>query len=126
MAEAARERRVRYAWLLDKAVRCRRNADWKDVVRRVRLPVLHPDAAVTPRTPFPATEVHVWRLDLTAHGTDSALWPLLDEGERARACRFRFAIDRQRFIVAHGQVRCVLGWYLDAPPARLRFAFGPH
>lgn len=95
-------------------------------MRPIRLPVLYPAAAVSPRTPFPATDVHIWRLDLAAaQPSIAALLPLLDAEEQARARRFHFAADRQRFIAAHGLVRCILGWYLAVPPPRLAFAAGP-
>ncbi|MHB1134125.1 MAG: 4'-phosphopantetheinyl transferase family protein [Chloroflexota bacterium] len=71
-------------------------------------------------------EVHLWRADLARLGDyleDCAA--LLDEGERARAARFHFARDRERFTLAHGLLRLLLGRYAGAPPAALRFAAGP-
>ena len=92
----------------------------------IRLPVLFPVAEVSARRTFQRSDIHIWRLDTTpAHAPVHALWPLLDEDEQARAARFRFENDRLRFVAAHGLVRCVLGWYLQEPPQRLRFAFGP-
>ena len=42
---------------------------------------------------------------------------LLSKSERQRAGRFRFARDRERFIVARATLRILLGKYLDKPPS---------
>ena len=47
---------------------------------------------------------------------------LLDEEERRRAGRFVFDRDRRRFVAAHAATRAILGRFLDADPASLRFA----
>ncbi|HMN04280.1 MAG TPA: 4'-phosphopantetheinyl transferase superfamily protein [Flavobacteriales bacterium] len=44
---------------------------------------------------------------------------LLDMEERARADRFRFERDRERYILGHGLLREVLGWHLAQPAAQL-------
>ncbi len=44
--------------------------------------------------------------------------------ERARAASFVFAKDRDRYVAARGQLRALLGAYLDTPPHALRFAYG--
>ncbi len=44
---------------------------------------------------------------------------LLDQEELARAERFRFAKDRERFIVGHGLLRELLGRYLHRSPKDL-------
>lgn len=49
---------------------------------------------------------------------------LLDDGERARAARFRFEADRDRFIAAHVGMRMLLGKALGVAPATLQFATG--
>jgi len=46
--------------------------------------------------------------------------------ERARARRFRFPRDRDRFIVARGVLRAILGRYLGVDPGRLRFRYSPY
>ncbi|MDG3444075.1 4'-phosphopantetheinyl transferase family protein [Nitrospirillum amazonense] len=50
------------------------------------------------------------------------LWPLLDEGERARARRFVFEVNRREYVAAHGLARLWLGRLLGRPPAALAFA----
>ena len=72
-------------------------------------------------------EVHVWRipLDLAPERIDDLQRTLALE-ERERAGRFRFQRDRDRFIVAHGALRDVLGRYLRVEPGRVRFCYSPH
>jgi 4'-phosphopantetheinyl transferase len=72
-------------------------------------------------------EVHVWRASLAqadsaAHVLDRLLAP--EESERAR--RFVFKRDRDRFIVARGVLRTILGRYLEREPGQLQFSYGKH
>jgi 4'-phosphopantetheinyl transferase len=57
-------------------------------------------------------------------------WPhleaLLDDAERARAQRFRFAHDRQSHVAAHALVRSTLSTLADRAPASWRFATNRH
>ena len=46
--------------------------------------------------------------------------------ERARADRFHFANDRNRFVAARGLLRELLGRYLQQAPAALEFSYGRH
>ncbi|HEY8597525.1 MAG TPA: 4'-phosphopantetheinyl transferase superfamily protein [Thermomicrobiales bacterium] len=73
---------------------------------------------------LPAGEIHLWRanLDLDADAT-AGLRRLLALDEVARAGRYRRAIDRDRFIVARGTLRVLLGRYLSLAPASLRFQY---
>jgi 4'-phosphopantetheinyl transferase len=72
-------------------------------------------------------QVHVWRarLDLPAHRV-VRLARFLSPDEVRRAERLFFEVDRQRFIVARGVLRTILGRYLGASPIELRFVYGPH
>ena len=47
----------------------------------------------------------------------------LSDDERARADRFHFPIDRDRFAVGRASLRALLGGYLDIPPSALRFGY---
>ena len=71
-------------------------------------------------------EVHCWCIDLDVPPDASArLYPTLAEDERDRVARFRY--QRDRFIVAHGVLRDLLGRYLQIQPERIRYvvnAFG--
>jgi 4'-phosphopantetheinyl transferase len=72
-------------------------------------------------------EVHVWRtsLDLTIE-TRAALFDSLSEEEKNRADRMHFEIDRNRFIVSHGVLRCLLGAYLELDSKKFRFGNTPN
>jgi 4'-phosphopantetheinyl transferase len=68
-------------------------------------------------------EIHIWRLDLDALDPDE-LSPYLSDDELARAARFRFEWDARRFIVCRGQLRRVIGRYVEVEPRELTFSYG--
>lgn len=72
-------------------------------------------------------EVHVWRvvLDHNPSWIDSLLYTLAED-EQARAARFYFPIHRERFIVARGVLREILGLYLNRAARSVSFCYGPH
>ena len=51
---------------------------------------------------------------------------IVDDAERERAARFRFARDRRRFIVRRGRLREWLGERVGSAPEQLRFSAGSH
>jgi len=51
-------------------------------------------------------------------------WEVLSCDERERAERFRFALDRLRFLVARGVLRMLLGRYLGMPASEVRLRYG--
>lgn len=55
----------------------------------------------------------------------NAFLQLLDRQEMSRYRRFRFAEDRQLFLVTHGLLRSLLGHITGRDPARLSFDAGP-
>jgi 4'-phosphopantetheinyl transferase len=74
-----------------------------------------------------ANHVDVWRVVLD--GPDTAVERLhaaLSVDERARAERFRFEVDRRRFVAARGVLRSILGRYLGVAPDRPRFEYGEY
>ncbi len=74
-----------------------------------------------------ANEVHVYSLWLDAPlARIAALGTLLDKEEQARADRFRFSKDRNRFILAHGWLRLLLGQYLQMDPHLLSFTYSQY
>lgn len=82
----------------------------------------------TPPNPFPilpAQALHLWRipLDITAE-CKAMLAGVLSPDETQRASAFRFAIHRDRFIVARGMLRTILAAYLQMKPACLHFHYG--
>ncbi|MFO1361047.1 MAG: 4'-phosphopantetheinyl transferase superfamily protein [Burkholderiales bacterium] len=70
-------------------------------------------------------EVHVWRIDLAGLRGAAALATLSD-AERARAGRFRFPGDRDRFVASHAALRAILASCVDAAPAALSFGESVH
>lgn len=46
--------------------------------------------------------------------------------ERKRAERFRFPMDRERFILARGALRGIIGRYLDVAPHLVRFSYNAY
>ena len=78
-----------------------------------------------PRPPLPGDEVHVWRARLDAPPERvRRLLGVLAPDERGRAGRFHFRRDEDRFIVARGLLRGILGGYLNSAPERLHFEYG--
>ncbi len=73
-------------------------------------------------------EVHVWRISLLPDRTwFSAFESELSEYERARGGRFHYRSDAEKYIVAHGALRMILGAYAGVRPRELVFsrsAFG--
>jgi len=72
-------------------------------------------------------EVHVWRatLDESPSRVDGFLHTLAAD-ERTRAERFYFPRDRERFIVARGVLRAILGLYSNSAPEGVSFSDGSH
>lgn len=67
-------------------------------------------------------QVDVWHVRLSSDANSS----LLSADEQARAARFRFDRDRQRFIACRSALRIILGGYLELRPEAIAFAYGPH
>src|SRR5262249_7836652 len=73
------------------------------------------------------SEVHVWCVALAQTTvTIKLLWDTLSPEECERAGRFYFARDRERFIVARGMLRAILGRYLNMDPTQLRFCYNQY
>jgi 4'-phosphopantetheinyl transferase len=69
-------------------------------------------------------EVRVWTVPVGEPLTDSARLSVLSDAERARAGRFRFERDRNRFVACRVALREILGRALRTPPADLHFEYG--
>ncbi|MGL5795359.1 MAG: 4'-phosphopantetheinyl transferase family protein [Waterburya sp.] len=69
-------------------------------------------------------QIHIWRanLDLPT-ATIEELATILSSDEIARANRFRFTKDRNRFIAARSILRQLLGNYLQITPDKLEFEY---
>jgi 4'-phosphopantetheinyl transferase len=72
-------------------------------------------------------ELHVWRAWLDQQPTAhlAHLRQLLSPDEQERADRFHFPIHRERYIVARGTLRILLGRYLNRPPETITLSYGP-
>jgi 4'-phosphopantetheinyl transferase len=68
-------------------------------------------------------EVHTWIVDLDASADDSG--GLLDAAERDRAASYLSPLEGARFATSRAFLRRILGRYLCADPAGLRFDTGP-
>lgn len=80
----------------------------------------------SPNLELGAADVHVWRADLDLPPERlSELASELAADERERAEPFRLASLPARFLAARGQLRQILGRYLNMPPEQLRFRYGP-
>ncbi len=72
-------------------------------------------------------EIHVWHAALDRESmTIGHLEATLFLDEKGRADRFHFVNDRNRFVVARGLLRKLLGGYLHQDPADLEFSYGQH
>src|SRR5580704_8548867 len=81
----------------------------------------------TPERPELGSDaIHVWRATLAVDSEMlQSLGNTLTGDERARAERFIFPQDRDRFIAARGILRDLLGRYLQCAPRKIEFSYGP-
>jgi len=72
-------------------------------------------------------DIHIWwaRLDHLGFRLEKHE-QVLAADERARAERFRFERDRNRFIASRGVLREILGCYLGIEPNAVRLTYGKH
>ncbi len=74
-----------------------------------------------------ADDVHVWCADLACDARVLAsLDAVLSGAERARAQRFRALRDHDRFVVAHGLLRYLVGAYLACDPSQVELTQGAY
>jgi 4'-phosphopantetheinyl transferase len=71
----------------------------------------------------PASDcLHIWLITLS--GEADSFLAILSPDEKDRAGRIRHQASRNRFCIARGAVRMILGDYLDTPPGDIRFRYG--
>ncbi len=74
--------------------------------------------------PLKSNAIHLWEGSLDLSPEDLASFQMiLSDDEKTRAARFKFPCDRQRFIVARGLLRQLLGQYLGQSPESIEFAY---
>lgn len=73
---------------------------------------------------LPPGHLHIWRAaqDVAAAAL-ARYWPILSADEQARANRFHFARDRNRYVVARAVLRLVYGRYQSIPPSQIQFTY---
>ncbi len=70
-------------------------------------------------------DLHVWRARIDQLSSCTGQFrESLSSDERARAGRFRFQADRDRFIARRAILRIILSRYLRIAPALIEFAYG--
>jgi 4'-phosphopantetheinyl transferase len=66
-----------------------------------------------------------WRLVDLDNAMLERATDVLDRHERDRAARFRFSLDRSRYVAAHIALRVSLSEVLEQAPERIQIALGP-
>lgn len=90
----------------------------------VNMNIASSDFRIATALELPENEVHLWRIDLDAMRSNEARWQkLLSVDEAARASRFRFAADRQRYTISRGSLRTILAAYLATDAKGLGFSY---
>lgn len=70
-------------------------------------------------------DIHIWSVDLSQN-TELSVVDCLAPEERARADRFVFPKDRERFVIAHVALRNILANYLKITPEAAHYQYGEH
>ena len=78
----------------------------------VQMNITEPGFSLAGPIELPENEVQLWRVDLGAVGPEEPRWQqVLSEDERARAARFHFSRDRQRYVSSRSLLRILLAAY---------------
>ncbi len=85
----------------------------------------HTTPAGTQALPPPGEGVALFAKLQELQGSMEHFMALLDVEEQARAARFHFGQDRERFVIGHGLLREVLGHMLGRPGGSLKLLRGP-
>lgn len=74
-----------------------------------------------------ADEVHCWRVSLAQpEPAIRKLAQLLNHEESARAARFHFSRDHNRFVVARAGLKLILSRYLKTNPGKIQFSYSAY
>lgn len=72
-------------------------------------------------------DIDIWRIDLDGdRSIVSKSYRILSADEKQKADRFRFTKDRDRYVIARGNLRRILGGYLDLEPDQIRFYYNEY
>jgi len=72
---------------------------------------------------LPVSTIDIWPVTLAGEDAEyGRCLDWLDQQERERAARFLRRQDRERYVLAHGGLRFILGLYLGLAPARIEFS----
>ncbi len=72
-------------------------------------------------------EIHLWAAAMSEFADQAQnLSALLSLAELARAQKFRFIEDRDRYVIRHGLARQILSRYLEQVPSVIKFRTGVH
>jgi 4'-phosphopantetheinyl transferase len=86
----------------------------------------HPGPFPLYTQPLIGSDLHIWSAALSGSTEELAHFhSLLAADEKARAERFYFERDRDRYIVGRGILRTLLAGYLDMQASEIRFVYGP-
>ena len=86
----------------------------------------HPGLFPLHAQPLTGSDLHIWSAALSASAEELAHFhTLLAVDEKARAERFYFERDRDRYIVGRGILRMLLAGYLDMEASEIPFVYGP-
>jgi 4'-phosphopantetheinyl transferase len=78
----------------------------------------------SPSLDLPAGHLHIWRVPQEVPAAALArYWPILAADEQARANRFHFDRDKNRYVVARAVLRLINGRYLSLPPQQITFTY---
>jgi 4'-phosphopantetheinyl transferase len=77
--------------------------------------------------PLTDPDLHIWRASLSGSLDELSYFDsILSPDEKARADRFYFERDRNRYIFGRGILRTLLGGYLQGQASKITFVYGPH
>ena len=73
------------------------------------------------------SDLNIWRASLSGSLDELSYFDsLLSPDEKARAERFYFERDRNRYIFGRGILRVLVGSYLQVEASKITFVYGPH
>jgi len=76
---------------------------------------------------LPENEIHIWKIPLVQSiHTIETFEGALSQDEHSRSARYHFEKDKQKFIIARGSLRMILGQYLNISPDQIEFIYNDY